>query len=120
MKISEVSKEKKVSIDSLRYYERIGLLAPVKRNAGGIRDYSGQDLRWLDLVIAVRSAGLSIEPLIDYVQLFGAGPHTVPARRDLWVEECDLLEEKIHALQATLAQLRGKADHYEALLKGEN
>lgn len=120
MKIAQVSKEKKVSIDSLRYYERIGLIPPVKRLPGGIRDYSEKDLKWLDFMMEVRSAGVSIEPLIDYVRLCGEGLHTIPARRDLWDDECDLLEEKIHALQATLAQLKGKADHYEALLKGEN
>ncbi|WP_321433692.1 MerR family transcriptional regulator [Trichococcus flocculiformis] len=118
MKIAQVSKEKKVSIDSLRYYERIGLIPPVKRTAGGIRDYSEQDLRWLDFMIAARSAGVSIEPLIDYVQLCAEGFHTFPARRDLWEDECDLLEERILGLQETLAQMKAKAEYYDWMLKG--
>lgn len=118
MRIGQVSKEKNVSIDSLLYYERIGLLPPVKRIKGGIREYSDEDLKWLDFVMEVRSAGVSIEPLIDYVRLCGEGLHTVPARRDLWVDECDLLEERIRGLQDTLAQMKGKADHYDAMLKG--
>jgi len=117
MKIAQVSKEKHVSIDSLRYYERIGLLPPVKRVAGGMRDYSEEDLQWLDSVTAVQSAGLSIEPLIDYVQLCTEGLHTVPARRDLWEDECDLLEKRIRGLQETLAKMKGKVDHYDGMLK---
>ncbi|WP_106449968.1 MerR family transcriptional regulator [Trichococcus alkaliphilus] len=118
MKIVQVSKEKHVSIDSLRYYERIGLIPPVKRVGGGIREYSDEDLKWLDFVIEVRSAGVSIEPLIDYVRLCAEGLHTVPARRDLWDDECDLLEKRIRGLQETLAQMKGKVAHYKGMLKG--
>lgn len=118
MKIAQVSKEKNISLDGLRYYERIGLIPPVKRIGGGIREYSDEDLKWLDFVIEVRSAGVSIEPLIDYVRLCGEGLHTVPARRDLWEDECDLLEKRIRGLQETLAQMKAKVAHYDGLLRG--
>lgn len=118
MKIAQVSKEKNISLDGLRYYERIGLIPPVKRIGGGIREYSDEDLKWLDFVIEVRSAGVSIEPLIDYVRLCGEGLHTVPARRDLWEDECDLLEKRIRVLQETLAQMKAKVAHYDGLLRG--
>lgn len=118
MKIAQVSKEKNISIDSLRYYERIGLIPPVKRVAGGIREYSEAELKWLDFVMEVRSAGVSIEPIIDYVRLCGEGLRTVPARRDLWEEECDLLQERIHGLQETLAQMKTKVTHYDGMLQG--
>ena len=118
MKIAQVSKEKHVTIDSLRYYERIGLIPPVKRIKGGIREYSEADLKWLDFVMEVRSAGVSIEPLIDYVRLCGEGLRTVPARRDLWEDECELLEKRIRGLQETLAQMKSKMDHYDGMLKG--
>lgn len=117
MKIAQVSKDKNMSIDSLRYYERIGLIPPVKRVAGGIREYSDEDLQWLDFVMEVRSTGGSIEPLIDYVRLCAEGLHTDSARRDLWEYECDLLEERIHGLQETLAQMKRKVEHYDGLLK---
>lgn len=118
MKIAQVSKEKHISIDSLRYYERIGLIPPVKRVKGGIREYSEEDLKWLDFVMEVRSAGVSIEPLIDYVRLCGEGLHTVPARRDLWEDECELLEKRIRGLQETLAHMQAKVAHYDGMLKG--
>jgi len=118
MKIAQVSKEKNMSIDSLRYYERIGLIPPVKRVAGGIREYSDEDLQWLDFVMEVRSAGGSIEPLIDYVRLCGEGLHTIPARRDLWDDESELLEKRILGLQETLAQMKAKAEYYDWMLKG--
>jgi DNA-binding transcriptional MerR regulator len=84
----------------------------------GIREYSDEDLKWLDFVMEVRAAGVSIEPLIDYVRLCGEGLHTVPAKRDLWDDECDLLEKRIRGLQETLAQMKGKVDHYDGMLKG--
>lgn len=118
MKIAQVSKEKNVSIDSLRYYERIGLIPPVKRIKGGIREYSDEDLQWLDFMMEVRLAGVSIEPLIDYVRLCGEGLHTVQAKRDLWVDECDLLEKRIRGLQETLAQMKDKVAHYDRVLRG--
>ena len=118
MNIAQVSKEKNVTTDSLRYYERIGLIPPVNRIKGGIRDYTEEDLRWGDFVKCMRSAGLSIESLIEYTRLCGEGPPTVPARIDLLVDECDLLEKRILGLQEALAQLKGKVDGYEDMLKG--
>ncbi|CZR00003.1 helix turn helix mercury resistance [Trichococcus palustris] len=118
MNIAQVSKEKNITTDSLRYYERIGLIPPVSRTIRGVRDYTKEDLRWVDFVMCMRSAGLSIESLIEYVRLCGEGSPTVPARRDLLVDECDLLEKRILGLQGALAQLKEKVDGYEGMLKG--
>ena len=66
MKISEVSEQCGISSDTLRYYERIGLLPPVNRNKSGIRDYSEIDVRRVEFVKCMRRAGLSIDALIEY------------------------------------------------------
>jgi MerR family transcriptional regulator, aldehyde-responsive regulator len=66
MKIAEVSEHTGISADTLRYYERIGLIPPVHRNASGIRDYSDLDLRRVEFIKCMRSAGLPIEVLIEY------------------------------------------------------
>jgi len=71
MKIAEVSERYDLSSDTLRYYERIGLIQPVNRNGGGIRDYNELDLRRVEFIKCMRSAGLPIETLIEYVE---AGP----------------------------------------------
>jgi DNA-binding transcriptional MerR regulator len=66
MRISAVSEQCNISADTLRYYERIGLLPPIRRNDGGIRDYSDLDVRRIEFIKCMRSAGLPINVLIEY------------------------------------------------------
>ena len=83
MTISEVSKKYDISTDTLRYYERVGMIPPVKRTAGGIRDYDEESFRWIEFAKCMRSAGLPIEALVEYVALFRQGESTFDARRAL-------------------------------------
>ena len=73
MKIAEVSERYGISSDTLRYYERIGLIPPVNRTESGIRDYSELDVRRVEFIKCMRSAGLPIEVLIEYVGLVQQG-----------------------------------------------
>ena len=100
MTIAEVSKKYDISADTLRYYERIGLIPPVHRTAGGIRDY-------------MRCAWLTIEALIEYVSLAQQGESTVDARKELLIEQRRLLQERIEEMQSTLQRLDKKIDRYE-------
>ena len=77
MTITEVSKKYALSADTLRYYERIGLVPPVHRTSGGIRDYTDEDCNWVGFIKCMRGAGLPIEVLIDYVALFAQGDSTI-------------------------------------------
>ena len=70
MTIAEVSKNYEISADTLRYYERIGLLPPVPRTKSGIRDYDEDSLKWIQLMKCMRKAGVQIEALVEYVALF--------------------------------------------------
>ena len=72
MTITEVSKIYNLTPDTLRYYERIGLLPSVNRSKGGIRNYTDEDCRWVEFAKCMREAGLPVEILIDYVSLFPA------------------------------------------------
>jgi len=110
MKISEVSKECNVSIDTLRYYERIGLLPQVSRNNGGIRDYSDVDVKRVAFIKCMRHAGLSIEMLLEYFALLQQGDETQEARREILTEQRNLLAGRIAELQETLALLDGKIE----------
>ena len=80
MKIAEVSERYGLSLDTLRYYERIGLIPPVNRNESGIRDYNEIDLRRVEFIKCMRSAGLPIEVLIEYVGLVQQGDETIEAQ----------------------------------------
>lgn len=62
-----------ITADTLRYYERIGMLPQVGRTPGGIRDYTPDDISWLELILCLRGAGLPIEAIIEYVKLFQMG-----------------------------------------------
>ena len=83
MTITDVSKKYNLTADTLRYYERIGLLRNVARTAGGIRNYTEQDCRWVSYIKCMRSAGISVETLVEYVALFHQGTSTIQARKAL-------------------------------------
>ena len=120
MNIKQVSEEKGISADTLRYYERIGLIPPVNRTNGGIRDYTEEDLRWVDFTLCMRSAGLSIESLTEYIRLYSAGDETILARRDLLMEESEQLAKKIAEMQACQERLKKKIARYnQDLVKGD-
>lgn len=113
MKIAEVSKLYDLSADTLRYYERIGLLSNIPRNASGIRDYSDQDCARVQFVKCMRKAGVSIEALIEYMRLFEQGDDTIAARKALLEEQRDLVRKRIAEMQAGLDRLDYKIEHYE-------
>jgi DNA-binding transcriptional MerR regulator len=102
MKIAEVSERYAISADTLRYYERIGLIPPVNRNGSGIRDYDDIDLRRVEFIKCMRSAGLPIEALIEYVALVQQGDQTIEARKEILREQREQLTVKIKDLQKTL------------------
>ncbi|HGF7731747.1 TPA: MerR family transcriptional regulator [Enterococcus faecium] len=116
MNIKQVSEEKGILADTLRYYERIGLIPPVNRTKGGIRDYTKEDLKWVDFTICMRNAGLSIESLIEYIHLSSGGEATVSERRKLLIEESELLTKKIAEMQECLERLQGKIKKYDHVL----
>ena len=101
-------------------YPPIGLIPPVNRNGSGIRDYSELDIRRVEFIKCMRSAGLPIEVLIDYMELVQQGDRTVEARKEILKEQRDLLAERIHEMHQTLDLLNYKIEVYEnALLAKE-
>lgn len=113
MTIKEVSEKYEISQDTLRYYERVGMIPTVTRTAGGIRNYSEEDLRWVGLAKCMRSAGLLVEAMIEYVRLFQEGDSTIPARLQLLVDQREALLEQRRQIDATLNRLNYKISRYE-------
>lgn len=113
MRITEVSKKYELSADTLRYYERIGLIPPVNRNSSGIRDYTEEDCSWVYFIKCMRNVGLSIEVLAEYVTMFQQGNETIKARKKLLIEQRCLLDERIKEMQKVLERLDNKIDGYE-------
>ena len=113
MTIAEVSKKFDMSADTLRYYERIGLIPPVPRNKSGVRNYDETSCQWVELMKCMRGAGVQIEALIEYVALFQQGDDTSDARKAILIEQREQLLQRIEEMQNTLVRLDEKIDHYE-------
>lgn len=113
MTIAEVSKKFDISQDTLRYYERIGLIPRVNRNKSGIRDYTEEDCKWVEFIICMRNAGLPIEVLIEYVELFQQGDATIEARKELLIEQRKQLIARMEDMQKSLERLNYKIAVYE-------
>jgi DNA-binding transcriptional MerR regulator len=121
MRISEVSEKCDISADTLRYYERIGLLPPVNRSQSGIRDYSDLDVRRVEFIKCMRSAGLPVAVLIKYYGLVQQSEDTMEDRKAILLEQRAEIAARMDELQKTLDLLDYKISYYEnAVLKAEN
>lgn len=110
MTIKEVAEKFDITTDTLRYYERIGLIPAVPRTASGIRDFDEITVKWLEFVLCFKKAGVPLESIVEYVKLAIEGDHTQEARRDILVETRDQLLEKMEEIQACLKLLDYKID----------
>jgi DNA-binding transcriptional MerR regulator len=114
MTITEVAEKYGLSPDTLGYYERIGLIPPVQRNKVGNRDYSETDCNRVEFVKCMRSAGIPVESLIEYVRLFLMGEETRETRRTILQEQMELLAARIAEFQKTLDELDFKIANFDA------
>lgn len=117
MTIKEVSEHLGISQDTLRYYERVKMIPKVTRTSGGIRDYQEEDLKWVELALCMRSAGLPIEVMIEYLDLYQKGDETIPARLELLSNQMEVLQEQKKQLEATMNRLAYKISKYEEAMK---
>ncbi len=101
-----------LSADTLRYYERAGLLEPIERNPGGHRRYSKVDLERLGFLACLRATEMPIRYLKEYAALTRAGRATVPARIALLEEHQKEVQARIEALQGSLAVIDGKIERF--------
>lgn len=117
MTIKEVSEKYGVSQDTLRYYERIGVIPEVTRTAGGIRDYQPEDLGWLELALCMRGAGLPVNVLVEYLRLYREGDSTIPQRLELLTAQREELAAMKARIENTLSRLDYKISVYERAVK---
>ena len=113
MQISEVAKEFGLTTDTLRYYEREGLIGPISKGKNGIRNYTEEDIKRIQFVKCMRAAGVEISFLKRYLLLFEGGDKTVKERREILVEQRKILKEKLDAMQEAYNRLNYKIDLYD-------
>lgn len=112
----QVAEETGFSLDTLRYYERIGLLERVERNAAGQRRFSEDDLGWLNMLRCLRDTGMPIAEMLRFAELTRAGEHTVPDRVALLEEHDRNVERQIANLREKQAAIRRKIGYYRDVL----
>ena len=116
MTIREIAAKTNMSTDTLRYYERIGLLPPVPRNAAGIRNY---DEYFVNFIKKLKASGMSLELIIDYIRLAEMGDATIQERKKLLAEARETLLDKINSLQLVAELADYQLRNYENLLQPE-
>lgn len=117
MTIKEVCEKFDITPDTLRYYERVGVIPEVNRTPGGIRDYNEEDIAWVENAVCMRSAGVPVEMLIEYVKLYQQGDETLEARKNLLMETKNEVQKQLDKYQATMDKLNFKISRYEEAVK---
>ena len=117
MTIKEVCEKYNVTADTLRYYERVGVIPEVHRTAGGIRDYSEEDIKWVETAICFRSARMPIDLLIEYVRLYRKGDETLRDRLELLIEAKKRILDERKKYDDALAKLDYKISKYDEAVK---
>lgn len=117
MTIKQVCQRYGLTQDTLRYYEKIGVIPPVHRSASGIRDYDEHDQGWVENAVCLRNAGVPVESIAEYVKLYQAGDETFAARRDLLSHVLADLTEQRSQLDAAIQKLTYKVSRYEAAVR---
>lgn len=113
--IEEVAKLTGLTAYTLRYYERIGLIAPVGRAAGGQRRYAASDMAWIEFLLRLRTTRMPIGMMQRFAALREAGDSTVPERRQLLEEHLGLALAEIETMRQSAIALRAKIEHYQSI-----
>jgi DNA-binding transcriptional MerR regulator len=113
----QVAERTGFSIDTLRYYERVGLLEDIARNSGGQRVFTEDDVSWLMILRCLRETGMPIQRMIRFAQLARGGEETIPERVELLQEHDRDVDAKIAQLYAEQEHIRGKIAHYRNFLR---
>lgn len=119
MTISKVSEKYNLTQDTIRYYEKIGLLPKIPRTKSGVRDFDEEACKWVEFIKCMRNAGMSIESLIEYVSLFKKGNETLEARKNLLLEQKLSLLKKQEEINNTIKRLDYKIKIYDEIMQGK-
>lgn len=121
--IGEAAEKLHLSIHTLRYYEKEGLLLPVKRAENGQRLYTLGDIQWIYMIRCLRDTGMSIQNIKQYLSLFKQGSKTVSERKEFLEQYKEHIDQQIRVFQTTRLLLEKKIEYYKnietSLAEGE-
>lgn len=119
MRIGELSEKSSLSVDTLRYYEKIGLLPKPPRDGGGRRVYDVTVLRWIDFLDRLKATGMGIKDRLRYAELRGRGTASLTPRREMLEAHREKVTADLRRLTETLGVLDDKIDLYRKMEAGE-
>ena len=120
MKISDVSKKFNISIQTLRYYEREGLIPAIHRDSNGVRDYQKDELYWIHYVQTLRNSGVTVASIKKYVGLVQKGSETREQRKQILLEQRQALLKKRAQIDDALKHMDIKLESYDTYVIVEN
>ncbi|WP_162098314.1 MerR family transcriptional regulator [Fictibacillus macauensis] len=119
MSIQQVTEAMGVTAHTLRYYEKIGLLPSIERDASGYRRYTEEDLNWLKFITKLRESNMPIRDILQYGALIKEGNHTRAARKELLQQHKEYIEQQMALLQVGLEIVNEKIMYYQEKEKGD-
>ncbi|MAS36401.1 MAG: MerR family transcriptional regulator [Anaerolineaceae bacterium] len=114
--IQQVAEATGLSVHTLRYYERIGLIHSIDRAHNTHRRYTEDDIWWIDFLTKLRATGMSIQQMQDYAELQREGDMTLPERVDMLREHGKQVEAHMAELRENLRIIRSKIEYYQAVV----
>jgi len=115
LSIQQTAERMGVTTSTLRYYEEIGILPGIQRNGSGHRFYEEQDLGWISWIKLLRSSGMPIETIREFVELTQSGSDSIPARCEILDSHRQKIRGRINELEGFLARLDDKLQFYQGL-----
>lgn len=113
--IQQMAKMTGLTVHTLRYYEKIGLLNGVERNEHGYRQYSEADLAWIQFLLRLRATGMPVSDMKLFSDLRSQGNATVANRRELLENHHKNVRAQIQQLKESLREVEEKIDYYKRL-----
>lgn len=113
--IKEMAEITGLSQDTLRFYEKEGIISPVTRLPNGHRSYQEYDRNWLDFILCLRSTGMSYSEILRYKDLMEEGDDTLLQRREILITHRENLLKSMEEQQKALEAINWKIEHYYKL-----
>lgn len=111
--IKEVAEKTKLSAHTLRYYEKEGMLPPIKRDNSGNRSYSQRDVEIILVICCLKNTGMPIKQIREYIKWCVAGDETLEKRKELFMKHREAVVKQLHDLQENLNKLDFKIKYYD-------
>lgn len=113
MNSKQVAEMFDLTADTIRYYERVGVIPTIKRDKNGYRVYTKRDLNWIFLAKSLRRAGVSIESLIEFATLAQLDENVEAAQKQILTDQLQEIEKKLQEMTKTKELLQYKIETYD-------